>query len=186
LVRPRDPARVIPKNRDPARVIPKNRDPARVKRKNRDPVSASAVEKLRPRDNAMKKTWNGHSKVAPDGLHRSFSRARAKTPRLQSSSGDPAPMPADSVLARLFRRNPGPKAAIGGIERGGVFVSRPAGRPPELAQVLDVQRDEFGIGHVHFRLYFQYQDRLQEAGARTLALPAFRQRFSERHQGEAG
>ena len=37
-------------------------------------------------------------------------------------------MPADSVLARLFLRNPAPKAVIGGIERGGVFVSRPAGR----------------------------------------------------------
>jgi hypothetical protein len=88
-------------------------------------------------------------------------------------------MPADSVLRRLFRRPV--KAAAGGVERGAVFVARVPGRPSELAEVLEVRRDEFGIGHVHFRLYFQYQDKTQDAGARTLAVAAFRQRFNQRH-----
>jgi hypothetical protein len=94
-------------------------------------------------------------------------------------------MPADSVLTRIFRRSPKP-GPTGGVERGAVFVARPQGRPSELAEVIEVRRDEFGIGHVHFRLYFQYQDKIQEAGARTLAMTAFRQRFSERRDAAGG
>lgn len=90
-------------------------------------------------------------------------------------------MSAESVLRRLFGRGAHEKGAAG-IERGAVYFSQEPGRASELAEVIGVRRDEFGIGHVHFRLYFQYQDKVQEAGARTLAVPAFRQRFTRRRE----
>ena len=88
-------------------------------------------------------------------------------------------MSAESVFRRLFGRSAQARSAVG-IERGALYVSREPGRAAELAEVLDVRRDELGIGHVHFRLYFQYQDKVLEAGARTLAVPTFRQRFAHR------
>jgi hypothetical protein len=87
-------------------------------------------------------------------------------------------MSADSVFRRLFRRETHHGPA--GLERGAIFSSHAPGRAAELAQVIGVRRDEFGIGHVHFRLFFQYQDKVQDAGDRTLAVAAFRQRFTQR------
>lgn len=87
-------------------------------------------------------------------------------------------MPTDSVFRRLFGRDVHHGAA--GLERGAVFSSHAPGRASELAEVIVVRRDEFGIGHVHFRLYFQYQDKVQDAGDRTLAVAAFHQRFTRR------
>jgi len=70
---------------------------------------------------------------------------------------------------------------------GEVYTHEAEGRSVELAQVTNTATDEFGIRHVHFRLYYRYQYKTMEAGERTLAMAAFTGRFTRRLEGgEAG
>jgi hypothetical protein len=70
---------------------------------------------------------------------------------------------------------------------GEVYAHEAVGRSVELAQVIDTATDEFGIRHVHFRLYYRYQFKTMEAGERTLAIDTFTARFTRRLEagGEA-
>jgi hypothetical protein len=73
------------------------------------------------------------------------------------------------------------------VTPGEVYAHEAVGRTVELAQVTDTATDEFGIRHIHFRLYYRYQYKIMEAGERTLAIEAFTGRFTRRLEpGEYG
>lgn len=67
-----------------------------------------------------------------------------------------------------------------GLERDAIYAHMSGGRSVELARIIDVATDEFGIRHVRFHLAFRYQHKIMEAGERTLAMPNFAARFTER------
>ena len=50
----------------------------------------------------------------------------------------------------------------------------------ELAHVIDSATDEFGICHVRFLLAYRLQDKIMQAGERTLAEETFSKRFARR------
>ena len=66
------------------------------------------------------------------------------------------------------------------IEPGALFGHMSSGRSVELARIIDVATDEFGIRHVRFHLGYRYQHKIMEAGERTLAMPSFTARFTRR------
>ena len=47
----------------------------------------------------------------------------------------------------------------------------------ELAEVMSVRDDQFGIPHVHFRMSYLIAERAEEQGMRTLSVSAFSQHF---------
>ncbi len=71
------------------------------------------------------------------------------------------------------------------LEPGAIFSHRTEAGTVELARILETMPDELGIRHVRFELFYQYRFRTMEAGERTLALPAFRRRFTRRVATEA-
>lgn len=66
------------------------------------------------------------------------------------------------------------------IEPGALYGHMSGGRSVELARIIDVATDEFGIRHVRFHLGYRYQHKIMEAGERTLAMPSFTERFTRR------
>ncbi len=66
------------------------------------------------------------------------------------------------------------------LESGALYGHMSAGRSVELARIIHVATDEFGIRHVRFHLGYRYQHKIMEAGERTLALPSFTARFPRR------
>ena len=66
------------------------------------------------------------------------------------------------------------------IEAGELYGHMMDGRSVELARIIDVATDEFGIRHVRFHLGYRYQHKIVEAGERTLAMPSFTARFTRR------
>ena len=67
-----------------------------------------------------------------------------------------------------------------------VFAPRTETGSTALARILETAPDELGIRHVRFELFYQYRFRTMEAGERTLALPAFRKRFTRRVEPDEG
>jgi hypothetical protein len=47
----------------------------------------------------------------------------------------------------------------------------------ELAEVISVRDDQFGIPHVRFKLSYMIAERAEDQGTRTLAVTAFARRF---------
>ena len=72
------------------------------------------------------------------------------------------------------------EAPVVTIEPGALYGHMSAGRSVELARIIDVATDEFGIRHVRFHLGYRYQHKIMEAGERTLAMPSFTARFTRR------
>lgn len=68
------------------------------------------------------------------------------------------------------------------LEAGALYAHVSGGRAVELARIIDVATDEFGIRHIRFHLAYRYQHKIMEAGERTLALPSFTDRFTDRLQ----
>ena len=66
------------------------------------------------------------------------------------------------------------------IERGALYVHEGVGKSMELAHVIDSATDEFGICHIRFLLAYRLQDKIMQAGERTLAEEAFTKRFARR------
>ena len=66
------------------------------------------------------------------------------------------------------------------VESGALYGHTSAGRPVELARIINIATDEFGIRHVRFQLGYRYQHKIVEAGERTLAMPSFTARFTRR------
>jgi len=66
------------------------------------------------------------------------------------------------------------------VERGALYGHMSGGRSVELARIIDIATDEFGIRHVRFHLGYRYQHKIMEAGERTLAMPSFTARFTRR------
>jgi hypothetical protein len=66
------------------------------------------------------------------------------------------------------------------IEPGALYGHMSGGRSVELARIIDVATDEFGIRHVRFHLGYRYQHKIMEAGERTLAMHSFTARFTRR------
>ena len=66
------------------------------------------------------------------------------------------------------------------FEPGALYGHMSAGRSVEVARIIDVATDEFGIRHVRFHLAYRYQHKIMEAGERTLAIPSFTDRFTHR------
>ena len=66
------------------------------------------------------------------------------------------------------------------VEPGALYGHMSAGRSVELARIIDIADDEFGIRHVRFDLGYRYQHKIVEAGERTLAMPSFTARFPRR------
>lgn len=77
---------------------------------------------------------------------------------------------------------PGTRSGSAGasIERGALYVHEGNGKSMELAHVIDSATDEFGICHVRFLLAYRLQDKVMQAGERTLAEEAFSKRFARR------
>jgi hypothetical protein len=83
----------------------------------------------------------------------------------------------------LLRRLLGPARAAGvrlpddDLQPGFTYRNDFHGNATEVAHILDVRRDRFGLVHVRFDLIRQYQGMTAEAGQRTLASQVFRKRF---------
>ena len=77
---------------------------------------------------------------------------------------------------------PGARSAHAGtaIEPGSLNVHEGVGKSMELAHVIDSATDEFGICHIRFLLAYRLQDKIMQAGERTLAEEAFSKRFARR------
>ena len=71
------------------------------------------------------------------------------------------------------------------IERGALYVHEAGGKSMELAHVIDRATDEFGISHVRFLLAYRLQDKIMQAGERTLAEETFCKRFARRIDNSA-
>jgi hypothetical protein len=71
------------------------------------------------------------------------------------------------------------------IEQGGLYVHEGVGKSMELAHVIDTATDEFGICHVRFLLAYRLQDKIMQAGERTLAEETFSKRFARRVDNSA-
>ena len=65
-------------------------------------------------------------------------------------------------------------------ESGALYGHMSAGRSVEIARIIGIAADEFGIRHVRFQLGYRYQHKIMEAGERTLALTSFTARFTRR------
>ncbi|MBK18488.1 MAG: hypothetical protein CMM52_06600 [Rhodospirillaceae bacterium] len=76
-----------------------------------------------------------------------------------------------------YPRTPNP-LLTSGFEPGTLYRHVTERNMTELASVLDVKADEFGIRHVRFLLAYQYQHRVIQAGERTLAMSVFTKRFT--------
>lgn len=91
-------------------------------------------------------------------------------------------MSTPTLLRRLF----GPARAAGGrlpdgdLQPGFTYRNDSDAALIEVARILDVRRDRFGLVHVRFDLVRQYQGMTAEAGERMLAAPVFRKRFPQR------
>ena len=83
------------------------------------------------------------------------------------------------MLRKWFSRSP-EEAPLVTIEPGALYGHMSAGRSVELARIIDLATDEFGIRHVRFHLAYRYQHKIMEAGERTLAMPSFTARFTRR------
>ena len=66
------------------------------------------------------------------------------------------------------------------IEPGALYAHMSGEYVVEVARIIDMAADEFGIQHVRFHLGYRYQHKIMEAGERTLAMPAFAARFTRR------
>ena len=87
-----------------------------------------------------------------------------------------------TLLRRLFgpARAVGDRGPDGDLQPGLTCRSDSDGTTTEVAHILDVRRDRFGIVHVSFDLVRQYQGMTADAGQRTLSSQAFRKRFPQR------
>ena len=91
-------------------------------------------------------------------------------------------MSTPTLLQRLFgpARAAGDRSPDGDLQPGFTYRNDSDGTTIEVAHILDVRRDKFGIVHVSFDLVRQYQGTTADAGQRTLASQAFRKRFPQR------
>jgi len=64
------------------------------------------------------------------------------------------------------------------VEPGAIFEAVNERQTIEVAEIISIQTDELGVGHVRFRLSYRYQHRTMDAGERTLALAIFLRRFN--------
>ena len=91
-------------------------------------------------------------------------------------------MSTPSLLRRLLGpvRAAGVRLPDGDLQPGFTYRNDFDGTTTEVARILDVRRDRFGLVHVSFDLVRQYQGLTAAAGQRTLASQAFRKRFPQR------
>lgn len=82
---------------------------------------------------------------------------------------------------------PGARSGSAGtaIEQGALYVHEGQGKSMELAHVIDTATDEFGICHIRFLLAYRLQDKIMQAGERTLAEETFSKRFARRVDNSA-
>ncbi len=83
-------------------------------------------------------------------------------------------------MVRKWLARSADNAPLVNLESGALYGHMSAGRSVELARIIDIATDEFGIRHVRFHLGYRYQHKIMEAGERTLALPSFTARFTRR------
>ena len=86
-----------------------------------------------------------------------------------------------SPHSRLWQRwmTSGTAPALTAIEPGAIFEARNERQTIEVAEIIGVQTDDLGVGHVRFRLSYRYQHRTVDAGERTLARATFLNRFGD-------
>lgn len=66
------------------------------------------------------------------------------------------------------------------IEEGAVFkYVHDGSNCTELAEVMSIRDNRFGIPHVHFRMSYRIAERAEEQGMRTLSVSAFSQHFRQ-------
>ena len=66
------------------------------------------------------------------------------------------------------------------IEEGSVFkYVHDGSNCTELAEVMSIRDDRFGIPHVYFRMSYQVAERAEEQGMRTLSVSAFARHFRQ-------
>lgn len=75
----------------------------------------------------------------------------------------------------IFRRQKKPIR----VEPGGVYRKAGPYNVTEVAEVVRLSDDEFGIPHVHYRVHFDHGYRDGSGEARTLALETFADRYGE-------
>lgn len=67
----------------------------------------------------------------------------------------------------------------GDYRPGAIFAGLTGTRTPELARILYLTTDGFNVRHIRFALTYRYQEKMMDAGERTLSLAAFAARFPE-------
>ena len=70
-----------------------------------------------------------------------------------------------------------PGIDAGQIKAGATFARTGAREVTETARVICVEQHAGGVAHVRYACRLQHASRVLEAGPRTLALPAFIERF---------
>jgi hypothetical protein len=60
---------------------------------------------------------------------------------------------------------------------GAMYAGLTGTRTPEVARILYLTTDEFNVRHIRFALTYRYQEKMMEAGERTLSLATFAARF---------
>jgi len=96
-------------------------------------------------------------------------------------------MSTPTLLRRLFgpARAAGGRSPDGDLQPGITYRNDSDGSTTEVARILDVRHDRFGLVHVRFELVRQYQGMTADAGERMLAAQAFRKRFPQRMETPA-
>lgn len=85
-------------------------------------------------------------------------------------------------MSRSFFNNWGRGGPTNDVQPGNRFCRRRRDNVTEMATVLDLRPDPFGIPHVHFTLAFEQPSRggCIEQGLRVLALTSFVSAYSEK------
>jgi hypothetical protein len=89
-------------------------------------------------------------------------------------------MSTPTLMRRLFGSARAVGRNDGELSPGTTYRSDSERDTAEVARILDVRRDRFGIVHVRFDLVRQYHGMTAKAGERMLAAQAFRKRFPQR------
>lgn len=80
----------------------------------------------------------------------------------------------------------GRSPAGGDYRPGAMFAGLTGTRTPEIARILYLTTDEFNVRHIRFALTYRYQEKMMEAGERTLSLATFAARFPRPLPEQAG
>jgi len=80
----------------------------------------------------------------------------------------------------------GRAAGSGDYRPGAIFSGLTGTRTPEIARILYLTTDEFNVRHIRFALTYRYQEKMMEAGERTLSHAAFAARFPRPLDDESG